>query len=640
MPYRIDFSSLSSFTGRAMVYENQKDAHGRHAFSLESALSYTFYLPRLLGLFDGSLSLFCDKTGECVARYPLVFSESEGENDLFTCALAPLPKESGLYFCRLSFSSPYGEIDAEGGNEFHFVPKGRGAFVFQLTLSDFAYAEPAWLKGGVIYHVFVDRFCRGAENPVREGAILNEDWENGMPQYPEYPGAPLANNMFFGGDLAGVEKKLSYIASLGVTCIYLSPIFRAYSNHKYDTGDYMEIDEMFGGRPAFLSLLEKAKTYGIRIVLDGVFNHTGDDSRYFNRRGSYDTVGAYQSKDSPYYPWFTFRRFPDEYEAWWNIEILPRLNTENASCRDYFLGENGVIATYAALGIGGMRLDVADELSSSFIQGIKKRLTEKVPDAVLYGEVWEDASNKIAYDRRTSYYYGRELDGVMNYPLRTGLISYLRHKKTDALSYYFNEVLPNMPKRAADLAMNLLGTHDTLRILTALGGKAPDGYSNEQLASLRMTPSERKRALRLLAAAYTVLATLPGVPSIYYADEVGAEGYSDPFNRMPFPWGREDEDLLAHYRAIGALRKNEAYREGELRILCLTSELLIFAREGENANFVTVYNNSQEPLFFKASKPFSVLMGLESDAGVLAIEGETAAVLRVERGTVLYRKSL
>ncbi len=635
MPYRIDMASLSSFVGRARVFESNKDAYGRHAFPLKSALLYRFYLPRLLGASKGGLSLFSDKTGECVGFYSLSFSESEGENDVFLCALSPLPKEAGLYFCRLSLSSPYGEIEAEGGNEFHFVPQGRGAFVFQLTLSDFAYEEPAWLKGGVIYHIFVDRFYRGGKQPVRENAILNKDWENGMPQYPAYPGAPLSNNMFFGGDLTGVEKKLPYIASLGVSCIYLSPIFRAYSNHKYDTGDYMEIDEMFGGRPAFLSLLEKAKEYGIRIILDGVFNHTGDDSRYFNRYGRYDTLGAYQSKDSPYYPWFTFKRFPDEYEAWWNIEILPRLNTENESCRAYFLGKEGVIATYAALGIGGMRLDVADELSSSFIEGIKSRLTEKVKDAVLYGEVWEDASNKIAYDRRCSYYYGRELDGVMNYPLRTGLISYLRHKSTEALAYYFNEVLPNMPKRAADLAMNLLGTHDTLRILTALGGKSPEGYTNEQLSRLRMTPAERKRGLRLLASAYTVLATLPGVPSIYYGDEVGVEGYSDPFNRMPFPWGREDASLLAHYRAIGELRRADAYKDGELRVLLLTRDALAFAREGEDADYITLYNNREEPLFVALSAEATVLVGRDSEEGILSLQGEEAAVLRLPKGESL-----
>lgn len=631
MSYRIDTASLSSFTGKASAFENGKDAYGRHAFDLHSTLQYRFYLPRLLGARGGVLSLYSDKTGACVAEYPLRYLESQRDEDVFLCALSPLPREAGLYFCQLAFASPYGDIEAVGGNHFRFAPKS-GASVFQLTLCDFAYEEPAWLKGGVIYHIFVDRFFRGGNAPLRQDAILNEDWDNGIPQFPDYPGAPLANNMFFGGDLEGITKKLPYIASLGVCCIYLSPIFRAYSNHKYDTGDYMEIDEMFGGKKAFVALLKAAKKLGIRIVLDGVFNHTGADSLYFNRYGTYKTLGAYQSTESPYYSWYKFRQFPNDYECWWNIEILPRLHTENEACRAYFLGDEGVIATYAAMGIGGMRLDVADELSSSFIQGIKRRLTEKVPDAVLYGEVWEDASNKIAYERRTSYYHGRELDGVMNYPLRTGLIAYLRDKDEGALAYYFNEVLPNMPKRAADLAMNLLGTHDTLRILTALGGKSPEGYTNEALSRLRMTPSERARGLRRLASAYTVLATLPGVPCIYYGDEVGVEGYSDPFNRMPFPWGREDKTLLAHYRALGELRMRDAYKEGELRLLRLDKACLAFLREGKEADYLTLYNNKEEPLFIALSADMSVLVGREAEGGILSLSEEEAAVLRVPKG--------
>ncbi|MBO7169902.1 MAG: hypothetical protein J6W28_01845, partial [Clostridia bacterium] len=347
------------------------------------------------------------------------------------------------------------------------------------------------------------------------------------------------------------------------------------------------------------------------------FNHTGDDSRYFNRYGHYDTIGAYQSIHSPYASWYTFFRFPDSYEAWWGISILPKLNLRDEACRAYFVGGEGIISRYAKMGIGGMRLDVADELDGDFIAAIKERLCEATPDAVLYGEVWEDASNKVAYHRLTGYYLGRQLDGVMNYPLRTGLISYLRDQNTDGLSYYLNEVLLNMPKRAADAAMNLLGTHDTIRILTALGGPSPDGKTNDALATLRLTEAERQKAIALLKGAYLILATLPGIPCIYYGDEVGLEGYADPFNRRPFPWHGIEEELLSHYRHMAILRENAVYRDGELRVWHLSEELLVFGREKDGACAVTLFNNTEKEKRFVLPEGAKLLFGEEKGRMVI-----------------------
>ncbi|HBJ19461.1 MAG TPA: hypothetical protein DDY70_06995, partial [Clostridiales bacterium] len=337
--------------------------------------------------------------------------------------------------------------------------------------------------------------------------------------------------------------------------------------------------------------------------LDGVFNHTGADSVYFNKKGRYPTLGAWQSKDSPYYDWYDFQHFPDRYTAWWGIPILPRIHPDRPSCRRFFTGDGGVIPHYAALGVAGFRLDVADELSDDFIADIKKTLTKQNPAATLYGEVWEDASNKIAYDARKRYYLGEELDGVMNYPLRTGLISYIKEGKTDALSYALLTVTANAPKRIADAQMNLLGTHDTERVLTVLGGVEGDGLPNEELATLRMSTEQRDIARERLKMAYTALATLPGIPTVYYGDEAGLEGYHDPFNRMPFPWGREDGELLAHYRTLGAIRhKYAVYREGELVLLHLDEKLLVFARIGQGGVFLTAVNRSDMPRVFSFSK--------------------------------------
>ena len=389
---------------------------------------------------------------------------------------------------------------------------------------------------------------------------------------------------------------------------------------------------MFGGEEALDFLLAEAKKRDIRIILDGVFNHTGDDSRYFNRYGHYDTLGAYQSPESPYASWYTFSRFPDVYEAWWGISILPKLNLRDPDCRSYLVGREGIVSRYAKMGIGGMRLDVADELDGDFIAAVKDRLCEASPDAVLYGEVWEDASNKVAYHRLTGYYHGRQLDGVMNYPLRAGLISYLREKNTDGLSYYLNEVLPNMPKRAADAAMNLLGTHDTLRILTALGGPSPEGKSNDTLAQLRLTEEERQRAIALLKGAYLILATLPGIPCIYYGDEVGLEGYADPFNRRPFPWHRMEEELLSHYRKMAALREHAQYRDGELRVWHLSAELLVFGREKDGVSAVTLFNNTERERQFILPEKAKLLLG-EEKGGMVILPSHFGVIILLNKHT-------
>ncbi len=561
----------------------------------------------------------------------LSFCGLSGDCELYSATVRP--RERGLFlfdFCiRTKAGILYSNRDPVG-QAMRFV-RSEGGRPHQLTVTDFHHPEPRWLLGGVIYHVFVGRFAKGGRVPKRSDAVLNHDWEGGCPAFPAYPGAPLKNNEFFGGTLWGVAEKMPYLASLGVRLVYLSPIFEAYSNHKYDTGDYQRIDAMFGGERAFSHLLKVASSYGIRVLLDGVFNHTGDDSVYFNRYGRYESAGAYQSKKSPYYDWYRFSRYPDEYTAWWGISILPRIHpSESESCRAFFVGREGVIATYARRGIAGFRLDVVDELNDGFVTDIRARLTENGQACILYGEVWEDASNKVAYGVRKSYYNGRELDGVMNYPLREGLISYFRRGETDKLFYALSEVLPNMPKRIADLTMNLLGTHDTLRILTALAGEDPAGHSNEELSLMRLSNEERSRGIRLLKMAYLTLATLPGIPTVYYGDEVGHEGYADPLNRRPFPWHRMEEELLLAYRLIGSLRRREpAYRRGEFFLLHLSKKYLIFSRRSRKRELLTVINRSEEDLLLRFEKPVKEALFGKQSGRKIRVEKESGSVLIV-----------
>ena len=466
----------------------------------------------------------------------------------------------------------------------------------QLYVFAHSYTEPQSWREGVIYHIFVDRFVQSSTMDKsgwqKPGTVLDPDWDNGVPQYGEYPGAPVANNVFFGGDLYGVAENLPYIAALGVKTIYLSPIFDAASNHKYDTGDYLHVDGMFGGDAALQNLVEKADAMGIRILLDGVFNHTGSDSVYFNKDGHYPSRGAYQSKDSPYADWYTFRHFPDEYDCWWGVKILPRLSSDNPSFRAFLLGE--VIPKWMDMGVYGWRLDVADELSDGFLTDFRETVRARNPDSVVIGEVWEDATDKVSYDVRKRYFRGRELDGVMNYPLREAILSYLRDNNADTFRQTTERLYRRYPKWASDCQMNFLGTHDTIRILTALGGEAEGKHTNAELAILHMSPEERETACKKLILAYAILAAMPGVPSVFYGDEAGLEGYRDPFCRRPFPWHRIEPSLLTAYRKIGMTRLREPlFRDGEYRVIQCTPEHLIFVRTpfGEENYFLCIAVN-------------------------------------------------
>ncbi|MBR4206805.1 MAG: glycoside hydrolase family 13 protein [Clostridia bacterium] len=492
----------------------------------------------------------------------------------------------GLYYYHYAVQLADGSCFVIGGEkpvELDFLSHYVGERQLLLYRPDFTVSRR--FKEGTVYHIFVDRFARSGKCPVKQGAVYDPDWENGTPQYAEYQGADVANNVFFGGDLYGVTQKLDYIASLGVRTIYLSPIFDAASNHKYDTGDYLSVDVMFGGDDALEELCREAKKRDIDILLDGVFNHTGADSIYFNKFGHYDSVGAYQSKESKWADWYEFQEFPERYTCWWGVKTLPRVSSEMEDYRQFICGE--VVKKWMVLGVGGWRLDVADELSDSFLDDFREAVKEEDPDAVLLGEVWEDASDKISYGRRRRYLTGSQLDSVMNYPLRSGLISYILRGETEELRHATEGLYRRYPKETSDNLLNFLGTHDTERILTLFGGEEAGSKSNAELAALRLTDEERARAKKLVGLAYGILAGLPGVPCVFYGDEVGMEGYRDPFCRRPFPWHAMDSDLLRVYCSVGRARKSlPAFYDGGFRILSLTAFCFIYLRETERGESV------------------------------------------------------
>ncbi len=548
------------------------------------------------------------------------------------CDMAQLT-DNGLFYYHYRFEMDWGHLFFGGESPVDLCPMNGVDNERQLTIYASDFTTSSHLRSGVIYHVFVDRFHRSGKCGVKKGAVLNEDWKSGIPQYGEYPGADVSNNVFFGGDLWGVAEKLPYIKSLGTSTIYLSPVFDATSNHKYDTGDYLTVDKMFGGDKALRHLCREAKKMGIEVILDGVFNHTGSDSLYFNRFGNYPGKGAYQSEDSDYHPWYFFRDFPDVYESWWGIQILPKVNTADEDFRSFIFDR--VIPKWMDAGVAGWRLDVADELDEGFLEGLRTAVKKANPDGPVIGEVWEDASDKVSYGCRRHYFRGHQLDSVMNYPLRDGIISYLLHGDFEKFRKNTETLYRRYPKVTSDTQMNFLGTHDTVRILSQLGDNGFEGLTNEELSTRKMNGKMRTAALRLLKLAYGILTAVPGVPCIFYGDEVGMEGYRDPFCRKPFPWHRlEDpatEELLSFYRRLGEIRCSEPVLDGGLfRILEANNEYLLLRRYNENDSITIIANRSDRDISFPMETPVTEL-----------ISGKTAkSSLLVRRRSVAYVKEI
>ncbi len=501
---------------------------------------------------------------------------------------------------------------------------------FCLLLTKEGHSTPDWFKGEIMYQIFPDRFARSGKVPIRDDAVINPDWENGIPQFAKEVGGHLDNNEFFGGTLYGIADKLDYIASLGVGVIYLNPIFEAYSNHKYDTANYMKVDEMFGGDKALEHLISEAKKRNIRIILDGVFNHTGNDSIYFNAKNRYPTAGAMQGKDSPYYTWYNFT--PDgKYEAWWGIEILPRLKHDGKGCSEYFLSEDGVISHYLKKGTGGWRLDVADELSDRFLDGLRTAAKSADKDSVIIGEVWENAAIKIAYGARRRYFLGDQLDSVMNYPFRNAVIDYLETGDSAVLADTLTEVFATYPRENAHCLMNILGTHDTERILSVLGDKEREGLSMTELSTRRLSETGRAKAKKLLKIATAIQFTVYGVPSVYYGDETGMEGYRDPFCRMPYPWGREDEDISEHYKLLGKIRKeNSVFAKGEFKVVLSCGSLIIYERKEGGKIIYLAANASDIERTVEISADCKDLLTNERFTGILTLPAYSARILSVD----------
>ena len=457
------------------------------------------------------------------------------------------------------------------------VLNSKGDDFFQLVTKE-QYDCTDSLQGGLIYQILVDRFCRDGKVFSRQPLILRDDWGGKIKKNSSDP--LVINREVFGGNFKGVTKKLKFLAELGVTTIYFNPISLANSHHKYDTADYMTLDDMYGSEDDFVALISKAKSFGIKVIIDGVYNHTGSDSIYFNKYGRFNTLGAYNSKDSKYAEWYRFINYPEVYESWWGIDTLPSIKRDSESFHNFIAGENGVIEKFMKFGVFGVRLDVVDEISDEFTKMISDKVHSFDKNAVVMGEVWEDASTKISYSQRRKYFSNNELNSVMNYPIRESILEYIKSKEPYTLNFTLRMLVNGYPKVVLDNLMNFLGTHDTPRIFSELKGIAG---GNEALAKC------------YYKIAMCILFTVPGVPSIFYGDEYAMEN-NDGSSRGCFDWENYNNDIFNWTKNLATIRKYKVFAHGDINVLFHSNGKFVFERFDTNEHIVVCTNLRPSPL--------------------------------------------
>lgn len=518
-----------------------------------------------------------------------------------------MPSEPSLiwYHFRLSNIDEnyyYSNNDRQSGGEGKLVDHSPISYQQTVYEDD---RVPTYVNGAIVYQIFPDRFSRGSDYEMRKnetikriegkdhGKFFVDDW-NKTPRYNRNDDMSIKEYDFYGGTLKGIEEKLSYLKSLGVSLIYLNPIFEARSNHRYDTGDYMKVDSLLGDENSLKSLIKKAEKLGIRIVLDGVFSHQGADSKYFDKYGNYGNTGAYKDKKSKYYEWYNFAKYPDEYESWWGVGDLPNTKEMTESYLNYICKDrDSVVKHYMKLGIAGFRLDVADELPDAFIKEVRNAMNKVNKDNILVGEVWEDATNKVSYEKKRKYFVNGSLNSVTNYPFMESAIAFMKGK-IDAydLFEFFYRQLENYPKEYLNTNFNLIDSHDRVRIITELSdSKNSSELSDDEKYNHIISRDKYLLAISRLKVLSLLQYTIPGMPVLYYGDEVGVYGYEDPYNRKTYPWGMEDMDLYSHYIALGKLRNEEnAIKNGDFVPVICTKHTFGFKRTYKNETIYVIIN--------------------------------------------------
>lgn len=553
-------------------------------------------------VYDAFFRLMNDADNS-IFETPMIAADYLGDYRFYDCEIKVA---EGLYWFDFRYTSAHGQFFVVKSEHGLGVVSANEGDRFQLTAYESNFTTPNWLKGGLIYQIFPDRFYNSGEpkSNVPNDRFICKNWLK-KPEYRQNNGICSLGNDYYGGDLKGIIQKLPYLEELGVTCIYLNPIFEAHSNHRYNTANYEKIDPLLGDEKVFKELCKMAKEHNIRVILDGVFSHTGDDSVYFNREGRYGDGGAYRDFNSVYRQWYKFYDYPNGYDAWWGVKTLPETNENNENFAEYITGQNGILRKYLRLGASGWRLDVADELPDEFLNRLRCAVKDESRDAYILGEVWEDASNKVSYGSRRRFLRGFQLDSVMNYPFANAILSFIRFGDGNFLSETVHTVLENYPKCSVDTLMNHLGTHDTARVLTMLG--KIDGFvgNREWQSQQSLSGYEYDLGIKRLKAAAVIQYTLPGVPSLFYGDEAGVQGYGDPFCRAAYPWGNENGDLLEFYRLLGNARKNcSAFIDGDFYTVLADKNTIAFTRKNSNGMAFTAVNRGNEVLRIELPQEF------------------------------------
>lgn len=563
-------------------------------------------LPFTLGAVEVQFCLFDENFCE-LRRFEMLWQDCE--NGIERWSYSHVFKKPGLFFYRFMVGETILKPD---GREF-----------WQQTVYDRNLRAPEGFAGGVIYQIFPDRFFKAGnrKNPYPDRQIVKDKTK--LPEYIDLDrDSAVQNNDYYGGNLTGITAKLDYLASLGVTILYLNPIFEAHSNHRYNTADYLKIDPLLGGEKDFIELAQEAKKRGIKLILDGVFSHTGSDSRYFDA-ARYGEKGAANDQNSPYFSWYSFRHWPDDYDCWWNVRTLPNTVETDAGFSDFITGENGVIRKWIRLGASGWRLDVADELPEEFIRKIYAAAKAENPDAIVIGEVWENASNKISYGCRRHYLLGGELDSVMNYPVSDAVIAFIRDGNYKWLSGILNELQNDYPPQVLSVLMNHLGTHDTARLITRLAGEPQDGHDRVWQAAKHLSPEEYALGVKRVKLASALNYMLFGIPSLYYGDEIGMQGYGDPFNRCYFDWEHINAELTNHFTALGKLRRaHSMLADADLKITRADQNCFAFVREKQNKLLLCIVNRSDKTVQYKIDKIDRLLGSGEWLNGVLTVPAQ------------------
>ncbi|MFW6268567.1 MAG: 4-alpha-glucanotransferase [Bacillota bacterium] len=466
---------------------------------------------------------------------------------------------------------------------------------YDIVVYSSGLTTPHWFKKAAIYQIFTDRFYNGQENNEvlnpKKNSLLHAYWDND-PLYIRDEKGEISRWDFFGGNLAGVRKKLPYLKDLGIDIIYFNPLFKAPSNHKFDTSDYHLIDEMFGDNEEFEKLVRKAEEFDIKIILEGVFNYTGSDSKYFDKKNKYEQKGAYQSQESPYYSWYKFDDYPEGYQKWWGMEALPVVNDRDESFQDYIIyKQNSVLKYWLDKGITGWKLDSFSALSRDFISSFYTEMKEQSGDSVLLGAL--KTGDKLIGDCETQVFLNGDVDGIFNLEFRENIIKFVIEDR-DARQFYrlLMTIKERMPREYFYARVNLLSSHNLSRIYTEI---------KERFAVVN---SDDEFVLKILQQLVVYLFTVPGVPSVFYGDEAGIEGKSDPENRRSFPWGQQKQDVKKIYRKLLAVRNHyDLFTTGDWTPFWLNKNVFgytrkitenedVFGQSSENNQALVLFNQS------------------------------------------------